>query len=45
MKEILDEKQFAEWKESQKKMHKTNKHRRGNMQAAPQLQERNIDKG
>jgi hypothetical protein len=45
VKAILDEKQFAEWKESQKKMHKRSKDRKGKMKAAPQLQERSIDKG
>ncbi len=46
VKEILDEKQFAEWKASQEKMRKKGKDRRGKMKAAPkQGQERSIDKG
>ena len=44
VKTVLDEKQFAEWKESQKKMHKRSKDRKGN-KAAPHRQEKSIDKG
>lgn len=45
VKAILDEKQFAEWKASQDKMHKKGPHRKGKMKAAPQRQDRSIDKG
>lgn len=45
VKAILDEKQYAEWKASQDKMHKKGKDRKGKMKAAPQRQERSIDKG